>query len=65
MSRLSDWELWACAHHMVERHGEDALCQAAQRADALLNRGDTGGYRTWCNIMAKAEELLAPPGPAH
>jgi hypothetical protein len=65
MTDLSEWEIWACANEMVRRHGEDAPIQAAMRSDALLEKGDLDGARTWRLISGRARELLAPPVTRH
>lgn len=63
---LSDWELWACASHMIEKHGGDAPVRAALRCDELLEAGDGDGAATWLMILNRIERLLgAPTGQAH
>jgi hypothetical protein len=59
---LTEWELWACAHRMVDQHGVDAPIHAAMRADELMERGDQDGCSTWILIMHRTKELLAGPG---
>ena len=34
--------MWAAAVLMVKRYGEDAMLEAAERADQLLDEGDIG-----------------------
>lgn len=58
---LSDWELWACANEAVRQHRFDAPIVAAMRADALLEQGDVDGARAWRLIIARINDLLAPP----
>ena len=48
----------------MKRHGEDALIEAAMRADAMLEAGDLDGYAVWRQILRAMEELQrAGPGP--
>jgi len=54
---IEEWELWACAHEFVRRHGEDAAIHAAMRADALFDEGDMEGARTFRMIVKKINEL--------
>ena len=54
---MTDWELWACANMMRERHGEDAAIHAAQRADALLAQGDQLGTAVWLRIVERIGSL--------
>lgn len=61
---LSDWELWACAKHYLEKHGEDAPSIAATRADELLADGDFEGSRNLRVIVRRINQMLeAPAGP--
>jgi len=32
---MTDWELWACANKMRNRHRNDALAKAGERLDEL------------------------------
>jgi hypothetical protein len=54
---IEEWELWACAHELVRRHGVDAAIRAAMRADALLEAGDLAGARTFQLIVHKVNAL--------
>lgn len=58
---ISEWEIWACANHYVEKHGADAPIIAAMRADELLAEGDLRGSRTFQKIVSRINELLSPP----
>jgi len=63
---LTEWELWACANEMIRQHGFDASIQAAMKADALSERGDWDGSRTWVAIVRRIDDLLkAPKGQPH
>ena len=41
----------------------DALIEAAQRADAMLEAGDMDGHVVWCRIVQVVEELLSGERP--
>lgn len=65
-SRISEWELWACAQHYVQQHQADAPIKAAMRADELLAAGEVEGAHTFIAIVRRIEKLLSPPeGPLH
>jgi hypothetical protein len=44
---------------MVRRYGDDAMLEAAERADQLLDEGDLAGAETWHWILTAIERLLA------
>jgi len=44
---------------MVKRYGEDAVLEAAERADQLLDEGDMPGAETWHRILNAIERLQA------
>jgi hypothetical protein len=56
---ISDGEVWQCAQLMVERFGDDAMLEAAGRADELLENGDMIGSETWHRILNAIERLQA------
>ena len=43
---------------LIEKHGEDAVYHASQRADELLDRGDIDGRRMWQRIHEAVQELF-------
>lgn len=51
-------DIWRAAKLLVDQHGKDASHVAAQRADGLLDKGDTEGQLVWKRILATVEELL-------
>ena len=51
-------DIYRSAHVLVKRHGNYALIQAAQRADAMFEAGDLDGHAVWCRIVKAVEELL-------
>jgi hypothetical protein len=62
---IPDRDIWAAALLMVKRYGEDAMIEAAERADQLLDEGDIIGAETWHRILNPIERLQAkaPPLP--
>ncbi len=51
----------------MRERGEDAVIEAAMRADALLDKGDMEGRAVWLQVMAAIKELEAtePAGAVH
>jgi hypothetical protein len=56
---ILDRDVWAAALLMVKRYGDDAMLEAAQRADQLLEDGDMAGCETWHRILNAIERLQA------
>ena len=54
---IPDLDIYRSANLLVKRHGEDAPIEAAMRADAMLEKGDLGGYAVWRRILEAVEEL--------
>jgi hypothetical protein len=44
---IPDRDVWQAAVLLVKRYGEDAMLEAAERADLLLDEGDMAGAETW------------------
>ena len=42
---------------MIKHHGEDAVIEASQKADLMLERGDLEGQRVWLRIIEAIKEL--------
>jgi hypothetical protein len=61
LDMLTEWELWACANHFVEKHQADAPIMAAMRADELLAEGDFDGVRAFNAIVRRINQLLEEP----
>ncbi len=53
----SDLDIYRTASVLIRKHGEDAALEAAQRADAMLERGDMEGCATWKRVLKAVEEL--------
>ena len=43
------------ANHIT--HGEDAVLEAAQRADAMLEKGCLNGQRVWKRVLKAIKEI--------
>ncbi len=61
---IPDRDIYRSANVLVKQHGEDALIEAAIKADAMLEKGDLDGYAVWKQILRAVEELLSKERPA-
>lgn len=57
-------DVWRAAHKMIELYELEAGFIAAQRADALHERGDIDGFHAWVRIVRAIKELqpIIPDG---
>ncbi len=53
----SDLDIYRSSSVLVREHGAGASLEAAQRADAMLERGDMDGCAVWKRIVAAVEEI--------
>ncbi len=53
----SDLDIYRSANVLIREHGEGAALEAAQRADAMLEKGDMEGCAVWKRIVAAVEEI--------
>ncbi len=63
----TDLDIYRTASVLIREHGEEAALEAAQRADAMLEKGDMEGCATWKRVLGAVEELQRaemPPGEA-
>ena len=60
---ISDRDVWQAAVLLMKRYGDDAMLEAAQRAERLLDEGDMAGAEVWHRIL-NAIERLQPAKPA-
>jgi len=44
---VDDRDVWHAALLIMKRYGGDAMLEAAERADQLLDEGDMAGAETW------------------
>ena len=52
-----DKEIYAVAGIYIREHGDDAVIEAAMRADALLDAGDLDGQRDWLPVIEAIKVL--------
>jgi hypothetical protein len=57
---ISDVDIHRVANLLIERHGADALLEAARLIDLMLDRGDEEGRRVWLRIKRAIVTLQAP-----
>ena len=57
---IPDLDVYRSARLLIDRHGQDALIEAAQSADALRDKGDLDGQAVWMRIRKAVLELLKP-----
>ncbi len=63
----SDLDIYRTAAVLMRERGEDAVIEAAMRADAQLDKGDMDGRAVWLRVLAAIKELAAqePTGDVH
>ena len=54
---IPELDIYRAAKLLIDQHGEDAPIRAAERADELLDDGDTEGALVWRAIVRAIEEL--------
>ncbi len=57
---ISDLDIYRSANVLIREHGEDAALEAAQRADAMLAKGDLEGQAVWKRIVRAVVEIERP-----
>ena len=63
---ISEIDIYRAANLLIERHGVDAVIEAARLIDRMLDHGDREGQLVWQRIKRAIEALQAlPGGPAH
>jgi hypothetical protein len=61
---ISNPDIYRAAHMLIERHGAEALAEAAKMLDKMLD--DSEGYAVWLRIRQAIADLQArPKGPVH
>jgi len=53
----SDLDIYRTTNVLVKHYGEDAALEAAQRADAMLEKGCLAGQRVWKRVLAAVKEI--------
>lgn len=61
---ISDLDIYRAANLLIERHGADALIEAARHIDQMLDRGDLDGRTVWLRIKRAICALQTQPGGA-
>ena len=59
----SELEIYLSAKLLIDRHGDDAVIEAAMVADKMLEQGDLDGLATWKQILKTIEELQSRERP--
>ncbi len=54
---ISNLDIYRTANVLIREHGEDAALEAAQRADAMLEKGSVDGQRVWKRVLAAVMEI--------
>ena len=53
----SDLDIYRTASVLIHEHGEDAVLEAAQRAEAWLDKGETAPYLVWKRVLAAVKKM--------
>ncbi len=53
----SEMDIFRTANVLVKHYGEDAALEAAQCADAMLEKGSLDGQRVWKRVLAAVKEI--------
>ena len=64
---MDNIDIYRSAKLYIDRHGDQAVLQAAMRSDDLFDTGDMDGAATWRRIIAAIEVMQAtePDGAVH
>lgn len=54
---MEEIDIWRVADLLVKEYGDEAVFLASQRADAMLDQGDTDGFTAWLKIVKAIETL--------
>lgn len=61
---ISQLDIYRAAHLLIDRHGANAVNEAATFIDLMLQRGDRDGVLLWYRIKRAIEWLQEPPSTA-
>ena len=53
----SDLDIYRTANVLIREHGDEADLEAAQHADAMLEKGAIDGQRVWKRVLAAVKEI--------
>ena len=62
---IPELDIYRAANLLIDRHGGDAVVQAAQMIDRMLELGDPEGRSVWRRIKRVIEQLQAAPTAVH
>jgi hypothetical protein len=62
---ISELDIFRAANLPIDRHGGDALIEAARMIDRVLELGDPEGRQVWRRITRAIEQLQAAPTAVH
>jgi hypothetical protein len=62
---ISELDIYRAANLLIDRHGADALIEAARMIDRMLELGDPEGRQFWKRIKRAIEQLHAAPTAVH
>lgn len=54
---MEEIDIWRTATLLMRLHGDGATFNAAQRADALYEKGDFKGVEVWVAVVHAIEQL--------
>ena len=54
---VTELDIYRTANVLVKHYGDDATLEAAQRADAMLEKGSLDGQRVWKRVLAAVKEI--------
>ena len=54
---VSDLDTYRAANVLIREHGQDAALEAAQRADAMLEKRAMEGAAVWRRVLKAVEEI--------
>ena len=60
---ITDLDVYRSAKVLIDQHGEDVPIWAAQKADAMLERGNLDGKQLWLKILEAIETLQTTERP--
>ena len=63
MPVTDDKDIFRSAKLLINRHGDDAVIEAAMQADKMLEAGDVDGQAVWKRILTAVDELLSKERP--
>jgi hypothetical protein len=62
---ISELDIYRAANLLIDRHGGDALIEAARMIDRMLELGHPEGRQVWRRIKRAIEQLQAAPTAVH